>query len=100
MNDMPCAKQVTSLLCSFVVPHNDGRQPPKRRALLGVYTDLPMSETPNVPVRVLCPMSESLSGKREGLQDNATRKKKGSLLLTRVRAPAALPMQWYGVREP
>ena len=37
---------------------------------------------------VLCPMSESLSGKREGLQDNATRKK-GSLLLTRVRAPAA-----------
>ena len=33
-------------------------------------------------------MSESLSGKREGLQDNATRKK-GSLLLTRVRAPAA-----------
>ena len=33
------------------------------------------------------------SGKREGFQDNATRKKrkkkkKGSLLLTRVRAPA------------
>ena len=34
-----------------------------------------------------CPMSESPSGKREGLQDNATRKK-GSLLLTGVRAPA------------
>ena len=25
--------------------------------------------------------------------------KKGSLLLTRVRAPAAHPTQWYGVRE-
>ena len=37
---------------------------------------------------LLCPMSESPSRKREGLQDNATRKK-GSLLLTRVRAPAA-----------
>ena len=37
---------------------------------------------------VLCPMSESWSGKREGFQDNATCKKKGSLLLTRVRAPA------------
>ena len=38
--------------------------------------------------KVLCPMSESPRGKREGLQDDATRKK-GSLLLTRVRAPAA-----------
>ena len=38
--------------------------------------------------QMLCPMSESPSGKREGFQDNATRKK-GSLLLTRVRAPAA-----------
>ena len=36
---------------------------------------------------MLCPMSESSSGKREGFQDNATRKK-GTLLLTRVRAPA------------
>ena len=35
-----------------------------------------------------CPMSESPSRRREVLQDNATRKK-GSLLLTRVRAPAA-----------
>ena len=34
---------------------------------------------------LFCPMSESLSGKREGFQDNAIRKK-GSLLLTRVRA--------------
>ena len=48
---------------------------------------------------MFCPMSESLSGKREGFQDNATRKKKGSLLLTQVRAPAARPTQWYGVRE-
>ena len=39
-------------------------------------------------VLLLCPMSESPSGKREGFQDNATRKK-GNLLLTRVRAPAA-----------
>lgn len=41
-----------------------------------------------VPGPVLCPMSESPSGKREGFQDSAIRKK-GSLLLTRVRAPAA-----------
>ena len=34
---------------------------------------------------MFCPMSESLSGKREGFQDNAIHKK-GSLLLTRVRA--------------
>ena len=26
--------------------------------------------------------------------------KKGTLLLTRIRAPAAPPIQWYGVREP
>ena len=38
--------------------------------------------------QLLGPLSESPSGKREGSQDNATRKK-GSLLLTRVRAPAA-----------
>ena len=37
---------------------------------------------------MLCRMSETPSGKREGFQDNATRKK-GSLLLIRVRAPAA-----------
>ena len=34
---------------------------------------------------LFCPMSKSLSGKREGFQDNAIHKK-GSLLLTRVRA--------------
>ena len=39
--------------------------------------------------QMLCLMSESPSGKREGFQDNATRKKKGSLLLTRARASAA-----------
>ena len=38
--------------------------------------------------QMLCLMSKSLSGKREGFQDNATHKK-GSLLLTQVRAPAA-----------
>ena len=34
---------------------------------------------------MFCPMSESLCGKREGFEDNAIHKK-GSLLLTRVRA--------------
>ena len=34
--------------------------------------------------QMFCPMSESPSGKREGFQDSATRKK-GSLLLTRAR---------------
>ena len=36
-------------------------------------------------LRLFCLMSDSLSGKREGFQDNAIHKK-GSLLLTRVRA--------------
>ena len=48
---------------------------------------------------VLCPMSESPSGKREGFQDNATRKK-GSLLLTWVRAPAASNAVVWGQRAP
>ena len=48
---------------------------------------------------LLCPMSESPSGKREGFQDNATRKK-GSLLLTRVRAPAASNAVVRGQRAP
>ena len=48
---------------------------------------------------LLCPMSESPSGKREGLQDNATLKK-GSLLLTRVRAPAASNAVVRGQRAP
>ena len=49
--------------------------------------------------QMFCPMSKSLSGKREGFQDNAIHKK-GSLLLTRIRAPAARPTQWCRVREP
>ena len=48
---------------------------------------------------VLCPMSESPSGKREGFQENATHKK-GSLLLTRVRAPAASNAVVRGQRAP
>ena len=44
-------------------------------------------------------MSESLSRKREGFQDNATRIKGKFLLLARVRAPVARPTQWYAVRE-
>ena len=38
--------------------------------------------------QMICPMSEPPSGQRESIQDKATHKK-GSLLLTRVRAPAA-----------
>ena len=49
------------------------------------YTNIYESTTQRL--LMLCPMSESPSGKREGLQDNATRRK-GSLLLTGVRAPA------------
>ena len=54
---------------------------------------------PNVEgtLHLLCPMSKSLSGKKEGLQDNATRKK-GSLLLTRVRAPATSNAVVWGQR--
>ena len=48
---------------------------------------------------LLCQMSESPSGKREGLQDNATHKK-GSLLLTRVRAPAISNAVMRGQRAP
>ena len=44
-------------------------------------------------------MSESPSRKREGFQDNVTRKK-GSLLLTRVRAPAASNAVMQGQRAP
>ena len=49
--------------------------------------------------QMFCPMSESLSGKREGFQDNATHKK-GSLLLTRARAPAASNAVVQGQRAP
>ena len=49
--------------------------------------------------QMLCPMSESPSEKREGFQDNATCINGKCLLLARVRAPAARPTQWYGVRE-
>ena len=48
-------------------------------------------------VNVLCPMSKSPSRKRECLQDKATRKK-GSLLLTRVRAPATSNAVMWGQR--
>ena len=49
--------------------------------------------------QMLCAMSKSQSRKREGLQDNATCKK-GSLLLTRVRAPAASNAVVWGQRAP
>ena len=48
---------------------------------------------------VSCRMSESLSRKREGFQDNATHKKR-SLLLTRARAPAASNAVVQGQRAP
>ena len=54
---------------------------------------------PKQETSLLCPMSESPSGKRGGLQDNATCKK-GSLLLTRVRAPAASNAVVRGQRAP
>ena len=57
----------------------------------------PDSSPPNT--KVLCPMSESLSGKREGFQDNTTHEK-GSLLLTRVRVPAASNAVVRGQRAP
>ena len=44
-------------------------------------------------------MSKSPSGKREGFQDNATHKK-GSLLLTRARAPATSNAVVQGQRAP
>ena len=49
--------------------------------------------------QMLCPMSKSPSGKIEGFQDSATRKK-GNLLLTRVRAPAASNAVVRGQRAP
>ena len=58
----------------------------------------PVKESQMSP-QMLCPMSESPGGKREGLQDNATRKK-GSLLLTWVRAPAASNAMVRGQRAP
>ena len=42
--------------------------------------------------QMLCLMSESLRGKREGFQDNATGKK-GKFIA------AARPTQWHRVRE-
>ena len=49
--------------------------------------------------QMLCPMSESLSGKREGLQDNATCKKREVYCWLE---PGLLPhpTQWCRVREP
>ena len=49
-------------------------------------------------LQMLCLMSESPSGKREGLQDNATRKKE-SLLLTRARASVATNAVVQGQRD-
>ena len=46
---------------------------------------LPLVKGSQTSPQMLCQMSESPSGKREGLQDDATRKE-GSLLLTQVRA--------------
>ena len=54
-----------------------------------------LDEPPNVLPDVRIPEREE---RRLPRQCNS--QKKGSLLLTRVRAPAARPTQWYGVREP
>ena len=45
-----------------------------------------------------CPNPPEWEERRLPKQCNS--RKKGSLLLTRIRAPAARPTQWYGVREP
>ena len=58
----------------------------------------PVKESQMSP-QMLCPMSESPGGKREGLQDNATRKK-GSLLLTRARALCRIQRSGAGQRAP
>ena len=51
---------------------------------------------------IYCVMPDVRIPKREErrLPRQCNWKKKGSLLLTWVRAPAARPMQWYRVREP
>ena len=59
----------------------------------------PLVKGSQMSPQMLCLMSESLSGKREGLQDNATHKK-GSLLLTQVRDPAASNTVVWGQRAP
>ena len=50
--------------------------------------------------QMLCPMSESPSGKRESFPDNTTLKKKGSLLLTQARVSAASNAVVQGQRAP
>ena len=48
---------------------------------------------------VLCLMSESLSGKREGFQDNATGKK-GKFITDSSQGPLPHPKQWCGSESP
>ena len=48
---------------------------------------------------LLCPMSESPSGKREGFQDNATRKK-GKFVTDSSQGFLPQPSQWCRVRKP
>ena len=64
-----------------------------------IYTWVYTHTHTHTHTHMLCPMSESPSGKREGLQDNATRRK-GSLLLTRARASAATNPVVQGQRAP
>ena len=52
-------------------------------------------EPPNVMRNVWIPERE-----KRRLPRQCNSQKKGSLLMTRVRAPAVHPTQWYGVREP
>ena len=51
------------------------------------------SEFKTVFYKLLCPMSKSLSGKREGLQDNATGKK-GKFITDSSQGPLPHPTQW------
>ena len=49
--------------------------------------------------RLLCPMSESTSGKREGLQDNATGKR-GKFITDSSQGPLPHPTQWCRSESP
>ena len=66
-------------------------------SVLEVFS-FPSKGIPDKP-QMLCPMSESPSGKREGFQDNATRKKREVYYWLE---PGLLPQptQWYRIREP
>ena len=52
------------------------------------------------PVESVLPDVRIPEQEERRLPKQCNSQKKGSLLLTRIRAPAVRPTQWYGVREP